>query len=608
MSLTHAMMASLSGLKTSRKGLGIESANIANAFTEDYTKKVLPLASCVKGGQSCGVVSGPAVRQVDTFLLERIRRNMSDLEVSVVQQNFLERIQEFLGQPGQNNALTLSVSRFAATMQAVNARPADQASKLAMVEAARVLAENISTIAHEVQKIRQDADRQISQTVSGVNDALHTVARLNGLIARGLAMKKPVGDLEDQRDKCLETIASALNVHVEEDRHGCVWIETSAGRSLLAADDVFEIGYQPTALVTATSEYRSAAMGGVSTLSALSLRGEDITQVLSGGQLKGLLELRDTLLPGIQQSMDGLAAEFQGALNAISNEGSAFQAGPSLTSTVSFAGIGDAMGPLGGGLRVTAVDQGTGRVVTTADLDLGTIAGGNPTVDEFLQAFNDHWNAHDIQAELSEGDHGFLVISTTRPGCGVAMGAVSGQALPMGNGAQGFSASMGFNDLLLGTGDAQGRGLANTLAVNPVFLNQASAFPQGWLNRAAVLNPGDVALTPGDTRTLQSMIQAMQARNAFPAAGPLGPFTGTFEQYARVVISEYATLTGQRAGNAAQQEKSLEQLRVLEQNTHGVDLDEAMFHVMTLQAAYNANFQVMRAAQEMLDKMESMIR
>ena len=64
--------------------------------------------------------------------------------------------------------------------------------------------------------------------------------------------------------------------------------------------------------------------------------GNDITDEIKAGQLKGLIELRDTVLTDLQIQLDELAAEIRDSVNQIHNQGAPFPGMQSMTGTRSF--------------------------------------------------------------------------------------------------------------------------------------------------------------------------------------------------------------------------------------------------------------------------------
>jgi len=57
----------------------------------------------------------------------------------------------------------------------------------------------------------------------------------------------------------------------------------------------------------------------------------DITSAVSSGQLKALIDLRDSDLPALQTQLDELAYKLKTELNQVHNQGSGFPPPPSLT-------------------------------------------------------------------------------------------------------------------------------------------------------------------------------------------------------------------------------------------------------------------------------------
>ena len=144
---------------------------------------------------------------------------------------------------------------------------------------------------------------------------------------------------------------------------------------------------------------------------------------------------------------------------------------------------------------------------------------------------------------------------------------------------------------------AQGFSLAPGIAGSP----QRLAFAQPSLTAATAL--GAAVVTPGDNRGLLALQDLINQTHTFDAAGALPARSVTFGDYAAAFYQD----VGSR-GSAIDSSKSAEDTRLTlaQQNQsekEGVNLDEELANMMTLQQAYNAGARLLQVAKELYDEL-----
>ena len=166
----------------------------------------------------------------------------------------------------------------------------------------------------------------------------------------------------------------------------------------------------------------------------------DITNEIRSGQLKALIELRDTTLPNLQAELDRVAQTMMVEVNKLHNQGTAFPPPNTLTGSHSF----DSGDPLSatGAVRFSVINQATGAVVENLDIADLSIAGLD-TVGELVTAINAMTNA---SASLVNGK---LVISATNSANGIAINESTSAYVVTGTETRGLSHYFGLNDLFV---------------------------------------------------------------------------------------------------------------------------------------------------------------
>lgn len=410
LSLQSALNNSVSALRTTQSQLSLLSHNIANANTEGYSKQIGNQEAVYYDGYGYGVKMGAISRRVDEILIRSVQRQEAVVGENYSVNQYMESIQLLLGSPGEGNDLTAYIDNFFSTMQNLSDSPDKMSMREAAVGSAVVLADQISVLAAELQNLRFEADREILDSVSFLNDQISRLDELNNAIANATALESEAPDLLDERDSILKEMAKIVNISTYEDVQGRVSVMTGNGMSLLennksivsyrATQSVSQIigdnGFAPI-IVTATDD------DGRPGNSFQYLVQEDGTTNLKAGKLKGLLQIRDTLIPNLLGELDELSATLRDEVNAIHNDGAGFPPKNTLTGTTETTW--DTVHDWSGSFRVGAL-QADGTTIDTAydsedytgvrplTIDLGSLDVGNGAGRWSTRDIVDEINAH----------------------------------------------------------------------------------------------------------------------------------------------------------------------------------------------------------------------
>ncbi|MDE2029956.1 MAG: hypothetical protein KGI97_05250, partial [Alphaproteobacteria bacterium] len=102
-----------------------------------------------------------------------------------------------------------------------------------LIADAQTLANTVTNIASQIGTLRANVETDMSTTVSTLNTDLAQVQTLNNQIADALAHNQSTGDLQDQRDQLVNSIAAITNVTVMQRANGGIALYTSTGGPLL---------------------------------------------------------------------------------------------------------------------------------------------------------------------------------------------------------------------------------------------------------------------------------------------------------------------------------------------------------------------------------------
>ena len=163
---TIALNSALSGLKAAQQALSTVSANIANASTPGYTRKILPQQTLIVNGTGAGVTTGALVRNVDTTLMKSLFGQVSTTQSALVKSTYLDRVQDFHGASEAQSAISNRIGALSDAFTALSSAP-DTAMYLSQtVSAAQSVAKNLNDYTALITDLRKQSEIEISAYVT----------------------------------------------------------------------------------------------------------------------------------------------------------------------------------------------------------------------------------------------------------------------------------------------------------------------------------------------------------------------------------------------------------------------------------------------------------
>jgi flagellar hook-associated protein 1 FlgK len=319
--LTLALRTAHSGLLANQAALETVARNVANVNTPGYSRKIVNLENQVLAGDGVGVRVGELTRRIDEGLMKSLRIETGTLSALSTQRDFHARIQDLFGTPESNTSLSHTLSRFQAALESLALAPQGALEQKEAVRRGEDIAFQLGGMSTTIQNLRQEADAEIGRTVVEINDLLSRIADLNNKIIRNEAVGRGTTDLQDERDKVVDRLSELIDIRVFKRGDGDVVVHTAGGVTLV--DNVaVTLSHISAANVAATTTHAEGDIDGI--FVGDPGRGNDITNAVRSGQLSGLIELRDAILPNLQSTIDELAAEVRDGVNRIHNRGVAF--------------------------------------------------------------------------------------------------------------------------------------------------------------------------------------------------------------------------------------------------------------------------------------------
>lgn len=375
MSLGSAIGAAISGLSVSSRLAGVVSTNVSNALTPGYVRRTAEVAALLAGGEAAGVTVESIGREVKPHLLGERRGAGASAAAAEARTAFLQAVETALGAADSADSLTGSAASFEAALIAAASRPESQTQLATVLEGAEGLVAQLNRASDTIQDQRVQADAAIAGQVSQLNTALAQVADLNAQIRIGIAAGRDTNDLQDLRQKTVDSISVLMPLREYARDGGAIALYSTSGATLVEGRAAV-FGFERTGAIDAAS---SLAAG---TLSGLTLDGRAITtgeaSMIAGGSLAENFAIRDDLAPALQANLDAVARNLVERLAAPGLDPSRAAGDAGL-----FTDAGNAFDPadeigLAARIAVTAVvDPDRGGALWRLRDGLGAVAAGN---------------------------------------------------------------------------------------------------------------------------------------------------------------------------------------------------------------------------------------
>ncbi|WP_116132948.1 flagellar hook-associated protein FlgK [Tropicimonas sp. IMCC34043] len=303
MTLSSSMANALSGLTAASRAVDVVSSNVANAMTDGYARRELSLSA----RQSGGVIIDGVSRAVD----DRVTSDRREAEAGLSNAGLLADawlgIEEAIGYPTENGSLADRIDQLDTALISAASRPDETVRLDQAVSAAVSVADQINSVASDVQTLRQQADTEIATMVGQLNGYLDQVEDLNRQIARAATSDRDASALLDQRQAIVDSISEIVPVRQASRVNGQVALYTYGGVGLVDGQAA-TVAFQRSAQITPFDSYEAGDLSGISVNGFQLSIGGSYNQI-SGGKLSAAFEIRDQIAPGAQSTIDALARD-----------------------------------------------------------------------------------------------------------------------------------------------------------------------------------------------------------------------------------------------------------------------------------------------------------
>jgi flagellar hook-associated protein 1 len=296
-------------LDAQRYGLDVTGQNIANVNTPGYTRRSVLLGEVPppdpwSAGGGVDVVALMAARAPLINARLQLEQPASSREGTIA--DHLAVVEAGLGQPGAS--LDAALARFYNTYGTLAQSPTSSTARQQVIIEGQALARAFNDIAARFSSAQRDADNEIRDTVAQVNALAKQIADINSGLAS--ASGGAAEGLLDQQGEAIAALTKLADVNVIQKGDGTVDVTIGNGCALVVGASTYALS------VTSTPP-----LGFARIVSAGAAQPTDVTSQITGGQIGGLLQVRDVLLPSYMNQLDTLAYGVATDVNTLTQSG-----------------------------------------------------------------------------------------------------------------------------------------------------------------------------------------------------------------------------------------------------------------------------------------------
>ena len=307
--LLGSLYTGIKGLYAAQMGLAVTGNNIANVNTPGYSRQRAVLADSFSvqipaGSIGTGVdvqkILAVRDRYVEYRLIEQAPEKSRDETLASGLSNIDAMFNE-TQHPGIQSALTALFSAYSS----LASQPESLAQRNDVLTKGQQLTALFRSRYSNLTEVQLSSDRAVSSTVDQINALSSQIAKLNQKVVEaesGSSGIATANDLRDNRDELVRQLSNLVNISTTETESGAVTIGVAGGRLLVAGSNSNQL--------TVSSQppygYKDVFYGTT-----------DITSDVTGGELAGHLQVRDTYVPAYKNDLDTLAAQITTDVNAL---------------------------------------------------------------------------------------------------------------------------------------------------------------------------------------------------------------------------------------------------------------------------------------------------
>ena len=330
--LNAALNSGKTSLLTNQKAIEVTGLNVANVNTPGYSRQTPyldPYPALTFGDYfiGTGVTVGKVMRSHDSFLAGQINDKAAEYGYENSQINTLAEIERELGVG--DDSLSAELDQFFDAWRQLSTNPGGEVERQQVLQRGALLADKFHNMDKGLDQVVNNINVDLDGKLEGINQNLYEIADLNKRISTLELSGQDANSDRDRRDLLLKGLSETLGVTGFETSTNTLSVQLPNGMPLVEGDVVTPIeGYY------SGTNYQLRLKFGDTNI--------DLDRNSVGGEVGGLFQVRDVVIPDVRDRLDTLAYEITNRINTQHELGTGLDGVSSRDFFVPLAGVTDA--------------------------------------------------------------------------------------------------------------------------------------------------------------------------------------------------------------------------------------------------------------------------
>jgi flagellar hook-associated protein 1 FlgK len=308
--LLNSIRNAASSMTSYQQVIQVIEHNVANASTEGYRRQEavltagIPTSTSRTGGNyvgqmGTGVIVSYIKQYGQAFLDAQVRSQLAESSKWAKESDILTQVETTLDETGDAGMLNM-LDAFWTSWQSLSDNPTNMSLRTSLKQASQDLADAFNNRVDSLRSIRQDQDQSIIQSVDEINSIASQIAELNTEIVKAKVAGEAPNDLIDERERQLNRLSEITGGTIKYQDSGEALVSLG-GHALVVGSEAFTL--------TTTRNPANDNMVEISWAED----GMDFSP--TSGELAGLFESRDVIIPDQLSGLSDLAEAITTAVN-----------------------------------------------------------------------------------------------------------------------------------------------------------------------------------------------------------------------------------------------------------------------------------------------------
>ncbi|WNO07964.1 flagellar hook-associated protein FlgK [Teredinibacter sp. KSP-S5-2] len=307
---------SVSGLRVAQASLSTTGHNIANAGVDGYSRQRVLVETNPANFQGGGYIGNGANvasvdRVVNNFVIEQLRTDTTLFNDLKVFNENISQLDTLLAD--ESSGLSSGLEKFFAAVQNAADDPTSIPARQLIISESENLADRFNTIYERFNTINEGVSEAIDTGVAKINALTSNIAELNRKItdAYGRGDGASPNDLLDQRDEAIRQLSELVSIQTYDQGFGQINIIVGQGQNLVVGTNAREL-----AVIASPEDAKKQDIVFVNESG-----GQIITNLISGGEIGGLIRFRDTVMDQAYNEFGRIAVVMADTFNEVHSQG-----------------------------------------------------------------------------------------------------------------------------------------------------------------------------------------------------------------------------------------------------------------------------------------------